>query len=217
MKKERIIMENYLKIGEAAEYLNVTEDALRKWEQKNIIKPYRTAGNQRRYTKEMLDKALVGYDSKNNFPTKLTIGYCRVSSAHQKEDLQRQIDVVQTYCENQGKPFKIIQDVGSGLNYERKGFLNLIHMICQKQCDEIIVNYQDRLARFGFELIKTICDENQVKLTVINQTQVEDPNQELVDDVLSIITVFSAKLYGKQSHHNEKIIKTNKKLFTQNN
>lgn len=217
MKKESIIMENYLKIGEAAEYLNVTEDALRKWEQKNLIKPYRTVGNQRRYTKKMLDQALVGYNSKNDLPTKLTIGYCRVSSAHQKEDLQRQIAIVQTYCEKQGKPFKIIQDVGSGLNYEREGFLKLIHMICQKQCDEIIVNYQDRLARFGFELIKTICDENQVKLTVINQTQVEDPNQELVDDVLSIITVFSAKLYGKRSHRNEKVIKTNKELFTQNN
>ena len=96
----------------------------------------------------------------------------------------------------------------------QKGFLKLIHLICSKQCNEIVVNYQDRLARFGFDLIQTICEENQVKLTVINQTQTEDPNQELVDDVLSIITVFYAKLYGKRSHKNEKVIKANKELFS---
>ena len=113
--------------------------------------------------------------------------------------------------------FKIITDIGSGLNYKRKGFNELIHLICNKQCSQVVVNYQDRLARFGFELIQAICQENNIGLIVLNQTQAEDPNQELVQDVLSVITVFSAKLYGKRSHKNAKIIKENTELFTENN
>ncbi|MCT3507986.1 IS607 family transposase, partial [Lactobacillus delbrueckii] len=151
---------------------------------------------QRRYTKEMLDELLQG-NMKAAKPKKLlTIGYCRFFSGHQKEDLQRQKDVVSRYCEVNGYQFKIIQDVGSGLNYKKKSLTELINMICKKQCERVVVNYQDRLVRFGFEMIETICQANDVELVVINQTDNVDPNSELVEDVLSIITVFSAKLYG---------------------
>ena len=102
---------------------------------------------------------------------------------------------------------------GSGLNYNKKGLKELIHLICTEQCSQVVVNYQDRLVRFGFELIEEICQENDVELTVINQTKAESSNEELAEDVLSVITVYSAKLYGKRSHHNEKIIKTNQELF----
>ena len=88
-------------------------------------------------------------------------------------------------------------------------------MICKKQCERVVVNYQDRLARFGFEMIETICQANDVELVVINQTDNVDPNSELVEDVLSIITVFSAKLYGKRSHQNAIVIQESKKLFSQ--
>lgn len=206
-------MTQYYSIKQASKYLHVVPSTLRRWEDEGKIKPFRTSGNQRRYTQNMLDAVLQGTQVKeNNY--KLVIGYCRVSSSHQKTDLTRQQRVVTTYCEAQGKPFKIISDVGSGLNYKRKGFNELIHYICQRQCDTIVVNYQDRLVRFGFDLIKTICQENQVNLVVINQTTANDPDQELVQDVLSVITVFSAKLYGKQSHKNEKIIKESKEMFT---
>lgn len=210
-----IFMTEWLTIQEAANYAHVTEQTLRNWEKRNAIKPGRTTGNHRRYTKEMIDEALEGI---KKVPTnnKITIGYCRVSSNHQKDDLQRQIKVVQTYCEQNGYVFKILTDIGSGLNYQRPNFKELIHLICTRQCDRLIVNYQDRLARFGFDLIKTICNENDVELVIINQTQPDDPNQELVQDVLSIITVFSAKLYGKRSHYNAKVIKENKELFKQN-
>mgnify|MGYP001853643558 CR=1 FL=1 len=201
-----------MSIKKAAEYLGASEYTLRDWERKGKIKPTRTLGNQRRYTKEMLDEMLT---NTKRVKSKLIIGYCRVSSSHQQKDLARQVEVVQAYCEKQGQPFKIIKDIGSGLNYKRKGFLELIHLICTKQCNEIVVNYQDRLARFGFDLIQAITDENQVKLTVINQTEQNDPNQELVEDVLTVITVFSAKLYGKRSHKNAKIVKENQELFSQ--
>jgi predicted site-specific integrase-resolvase len=122
---------------------------------------------------------------------------------------------VSRYCEVNGYQFKIIQDVGSGLNYKKKGLTELINMICKKQCERVVVNYQDRLVRFGFEMIETICQANDVELVVINQTDNVDPNSELVEDVLSIITVFSAKLYGKRSHQNAIVIQESKKLFSQ--
>lgn len=206
----------YLTISQAAQYLNTTPNTLRVWEREGKIKPSRTAGNQRRYTQEMLDATLGGKKPASSNPAKLIIGYCRVSSSHQKEDLKRQEAVVTNFCEMQGKPFKIISDIGSGLNYDKKSLKELIHLICSQQCSQVVVNYQDRLVRFGFELIKDICQEHGVELTVINQTKAESSNQELVKDVLSIITVYSAKLYGKRSHHNEKIIKTNQELFKDN-
>lgn len=204
----------YMAISQAAEYLHVGVSTLRRWEREGKIKPYRTEGNERRYTKEMLDNVLVGKRPVSKRNTELVIGYCRVSSSHQKEDLERQKTVVQAYCERQGAPFRIISDVGSGLNYQKKGLQKLIHLICTNQCSEIVVNYKDRLVRFGFELIKEMCKEHDVKITVINQTEDEEPNEELVDDVLSVITVFSAKLYGKRSHKNEKIVKESKNLFS---
>ena len=205
----------YYSIQGAADYLHTSISTLRRWEREGKIKPYRTAGNHRRYDKKMLDSVLDGVPVKDPVH-KIVIGYCRVSTGHQKKDLERQKKVVQTYCENQGKPFKIITDIGSGLNYNRKGFNQLIHLICQRQCSQIVVNYQDRIVRFGFELIQTICKENNVELVVLNQTEKDDPNQELVQDVLSVITVFSAKLYGKRSHRNAKIVDENKRLFTEN-
>ena len=208
-------MSEYMSISKAAEYLNVAKSTLRNWEAEGLITPLRTASNQRRYTKEMLDEVLQG-NMKVAKPKKLlTIGYCRVSSSHQKEDLQRQKDVVSRYCEVNGYQFKIIQDVGSGLNYKKKGLTELINMICKKQCERVVVNYQDRLVRFGFEMIETIRQANDVELVVINQTDNVDPNSELVEDVLSIITVFSAKRYGKRSHQNARVIQESKKLFSQ--
>lgn len=204
----------YLTISQAAEYLNTTPNTLRVWEREGKIKPTRTAGNQRRYTVEMLDATLAGKKPTSlASPAKLILGYCRVSSSHRKDDLKRQEAVVTHFCEMQGKSFKIISDIGSGLNYNKKGLKELIHLICTEQCSQVVVNYRDRLVRFGFDLIKDICQEHDVKLTVINQTKAECSNEELVKDVLSVITAYSAKLYGKRSHHNEKIIKTNRELF----
>lgn len=209
-------MEEYFTISQAAQYLNVAKITLRRWEEEGKIKPLRTSGNQRRYTQAMLDSVLNGNGMAKQKNQLLVIGYCRVSSGRQKDDLARQKKIVQTYLENQGQPFEIISDIGSGLNYKKKGLAKLIHFICTKQCDKIVVNYQDRLVRFGFDLIEDICRENNVEIIVINQTKDIDDNQELVDDVLSVITVFSAKLYGKRSHKNAKIVSTNKDLFTEN-
>ena len=209
------IKQKYLSISEAAKYLHVSTSTLRRWETEGTITPFRTVGKARRYTKSMLDQ-LVGVSNiqttKHNH--RLAIGYCRVSSSSQKEDLKRQVEVVTNYCEKQGYQFKIIQDIGSGVNYTKGGLRELIHLISTQQCDRIVLNYKDRLVRWGFELIAEFCKENHVQIEIINQsTSDKSDNQELAEDIITIITVFSARMYGKRSHKNKQIIQQSKEMW----
>ena len=200
-----------MNIREASEYLHVSQGTLRRWEREGLLKPARTDGGHRRYSEQDL---LMILSKKNMISTenRYTIGYCRVSTSTQKDDLQRQIDCVSSYCAAKGYQFKIITDIGSGLNYKKTGLNKLIELICTSQIDRIVLNYKDRLVRNGFELIEKICKMHNVEIEIINLS--EDNNQsELVEDVLAIITVYSAKLYGSRSHKNKVINETNKQLF----
>ena len=199
-----------LKIQDASDFLGVTAETLRRWEREGKIKSYRTEGNHRRYNKTDLIK--LKSSTKSN--DKITIGYCRVSSSDQKEDLKRQIDNVSTFCIAKGYTFKIISDLGSGLNYNKKGLKELIELICSNSIDRIVLNYKDRLVRFGFEIIEQLCLIYNVEIEIINYTEDKTYEEELVEDVLSIITVFSSKLYGSRSHKSKKIISTNKELLS---
>ena len=133
------------------------------------------------------------------------ICYARVSSSDQKEDLERQAIVLEEYCKSNNYKFETIKDLGSGLNYKKKGLLNLINKIINKEIDKIIITYKDRLIRFGYELIEHLCKKNNVEIIVLNNDE-KDKNQELVEDMLSIITVFSSRLYGSRSKKSKKII-----------
>jgi predicted site-specific integrase-resolvase len=135
-----------------------------------------------------------------------------VSTAAQKDDLDRQVKTVSNYCAAKGYQFKIIADIGSGLNYNKPGLRELVTLICTNQITHVVLNYKDRLARNGFELIEQMCQMHNVQIEIINLN--ENTNEaELVEDVLAIITVYSAKLYGSRSHKNKKIVETNKTLF----
>ena len=199
-----------LNIKEASEYLNVSKLTLRNWEKNGLIKPFKTTGKHRRYLTEDLDN-LIGKTKK--IQEKQIICYCRVSTSEQKYDLERQIQNVSTFCISKGYTFRVISDIGSGLNYNKKGFKELIKLIINKEISKIVVNYKDRLIRFGIEIIEQLCELNDVELVVINNTETKSYEEELVDDVLSIITVFSSKLYGSRSHKAKKIVDDNKKEF----
>lgn len=200
-----------MNIKEASEYLHVAQGTLRRWESEGLITPTRTTGGHRRYSEQDLLEILSKKNMVNS-SDRYTIGYCRVSTYPQKDDLQRQIDCVSNYCIAKGYQFKIITDIGSGLNYKKPGLNKLLELICTGQIDRIVLNYKDRLVRNGFELIEKICKMHNVSIEIINLT--EDNNQnELVEDVLAIITVYSAKLYGSRSHKNKIITDTNKQLF----
>ena len=198
-----------LSIKEASEFLGISIDTLRRWERVGKITSMRTEGGHRRYDKKELIKFKMGDSCKE----RITIAYCRVSSSDQKEDLQRQIEYVSQYCIANGYQFRVISDLGSGLNYKKKGLQELIELICSSSVERIVVNYKDRLIRFGFEMIEHLCSIYNVKIEIINLTEDKTYEEELVEDVLSVITVFSAKLYGARSHKSKKMIATNQALL----
>jgi excisionase family DNA binding protein len=197
-------------IKKASVMLSVSKETLRRWEKEGRITCLRTEGGHRRYDVDKLREIL---NESNVLSNKLVIGYCRVSSKKQEGDLERQIKTVEDYCSSRGYQFKIISDIGSGLNYKKKGLAELITLIQTKEISKIVVNYKDRLIRFGFEMIEHLCKLNHVDIEIINHTEDKTYNEELVDDVLSIITVYSAKLYGQRSHKQLKIDEESKKMF----
>lgn len=192
-------MNDFYTIHTFSKMLGVTPQTLRNWDKSGKLKPHHTSGNgYRYYSKEQF----LSLDSDKN---KIVIGYCRVSSQKQKDDLQRQVESIKQYLTAQGKPFRIITDVGSGINYNKKGLLELLELIQNHKTDKIVVLYKDRLLRFGFELIETIAKMNDCVIEIVDNTP-KTEEQELVEDLVQIITVFSCKLQGKRAKKVKKMI-----------
>ena len=134
------------------------------------------------------------------------IGYCRVSSNKQKDDLERQVENMKLQLTAQGKPFEIISDIGSGINYKKKGLKELLKLITQNKVDKVVVLYKDRLLRFGFELVEYMASLYNCEIEIIDNTE-KSEQQELVEDLVQIITVFSCKLQGKRANKARKLVK----------
>jgi excisionase family DNA binding protein len=183
---------------QAAELLGVTVKTLHRWEADGKIKSTRTVGGHRRYN--IAD--LIG----NKTGSELTVGYARVSSHDQKDDLTRQVLVLESYCAKHGWEFEIIQDLGSGMNYKKKGLIRLIKLITTYQVQRLVLTHKDRLLRFGSDLIFTLCESFGTEVIIINRSDDSTFEEDLAADVLEIITVFSARLYGSRSHKNKQIV-----------
>ena len=189
-------------IGKAAKELGVSRDTLRRWEKSGKITVERTVKGHRRYNLARL----LGFSSKKSPSEKKTIVYARVSSHDQKEDLARQIQVLESYCAANGWTYEIIEDLGSGLNYNKRGLENLIRSICLGEAERLVLTHKDRLLRFGAELIFSLCEHFGIEVVIINKTDTATFEDDLVQDVLEIITVFSARLYGARSRKNKKLL-----------
>ena len=187
-----------LSIKEASELLGVTPKTLRLWEKLGKIRSVRTEGGHRRYV--VAD--LLG----NKTDASLTVAYARVSSADQKNDLERQKLLLESYCASKGYNFEILSDLGSGLNYRKKGLIKLIKLICSYQVERLVITHKDRLLRFGSEIIFTLCEIFACEVIIINKSEESSFEEDLAHDVLEIITVFSARLYGSRSHKNKKLV-----------
>lgn len=195
-------MDKLITIHEAAEILGVSNTTLRRWEASGKLVPERTAGNQRRYRLSQINPALV----RNIEVDRKTVAYARVSSHDQKADLERQKQVLELYCATQGWTFDLISDLGSGMNYHKKGLKQLLNRILDGDVSRLVVTHKDRLLRFGAELVFAICEAKQVEVVILNRGEDTSFEEDLAKDVLEIITVFSARLYGSRSHKNQKII-----------
>lgn len=193
----------YYSIGQFAKLLNVTAQTLRNWDKSDRLKPHHLADSGHRYySQEQLNK-LLGQSVKE--PHKKIIGYCRVSSPKQKDDLVRQVDNVKSYMLAKGYQFEIITDIGSGINYKNKGLNQLIDSVTSNEVEKIVVLYKDRLVRFGFELIDNLCSKYDTTIEIIDSTE-KTEDQELVEDLIQIVTVFSCRLQGKRAHKAKKMI-----------
>ena len=192
-------------IGKFAKKLGITVHTLRVWDKENKLKPeYVSNGGHRYYSEEQLKELIPKLDNKKE--NRINIGYVRVSAKHQKDDLQRQYQIMELFLAQKGKSFKIISDIGSGINYKKKGLNELLTLISTNQVDTLYIVHKDRLIRFGYELIEKICEIHNVKIEIINQSELKTDEQEMIDDILNIIHVFSCKMNGKRSHINKKIM-----------
>ena len=195
----------YYSIGEFANKIGKTVQTLRNWDKNGTLKPsHITSGGTRYYSQEQLNHFL-GLKSKTKIDKKI-IGYCRVNSHKQKDDLERQIENVRTYMYAKGYQFEIISDIGSGINYNKKGLNKLIDMITNSEVDKIVVLYKDRLIRFGYELIENLCEKYGTTIEIIDNTE-KPEEQELVEDLIQIVTIFSCRLQGKRANKAKKMIK----------
>jgi excisionase family DNA binding protein len=193
-------------ISEAARILGVSIATLRRWDKEGKLKAHRTPAGHRRYDLAQL-KRLAIHRLPEPESARITVGYARVSSNDQKADLNRQAILLSEFCTSNGWEHEIIRDLGSGLNYRKQGLRGLIKRICSGEVRRLVLTHKDRLLRFGSELVFALCEEFGTEVVIINPTDQElSLEEELAQDVLEIITVFSARLYGSRSDKNRKLM-----------
>lgn len=204
---------NCVSIGKAANILGVSIPTLRNWDKAGKLTPsFITSGGTRMYDLATLN-LIKG--KKSIVPDRYTLAYARVSTQSQKKELETQKELLTLYCSKQGYRYKLLSDIGSGLNYAKAGLNELIELICSDQVERLVLVHKDRLLRFGSEIIFKLCNIHNVEVEIINVGEELNPNEELTKDVLDIITVFSARLYGKRSHKSLKIIDDLKKNLSE--
>jgi predicted site-specific integrase-resolvase len=187
----------HISIGQAAKILGVSVVTLRRWEKLgHLVSSFRTFGKHRRYDIYALYQRL----NKNK---RINICYARVSSHDQKKDIVTQSDFLLAHCKlNRIDDVELIKDLGSGLNFKKKGLKRLISLIINAKVDTVYLTHKDRLLRFGSELVINIAKEFGTKIEILNN-KVQSFEEQLASDVLEIITVCSARLYGSRSHKNK--------------
>jgi len=183
---------------QAAQHFNVSISTLKRWEEDGAIETSRVGnrpGSHRRY------KVQLSSPSARESKQQQCICYARVSSSAQKEDLERQVNSLRL----QYPTHRIIQDIGSGLNFKRKGLLAILDIAVHGGVQELVVTHKDRLCRFGFELFEHIVrSASNGKIVVLNSDPQTSPTEELAEDVLSILTVFTSRLHGRRGGRHNK-------------
>lgn len=194
----------YYSIHEFSKLIGRTPQTLRNWDKSTKLIPSHTGSNgYRYYSHDQLKKVLNLED--DSIKDKITIGYCRVSSNKQKDDLERQMQNMKKYLDSLNKSYEIITDIGSGINYNKKGLRDLLKKINNREVDKIVVLYKDRLLRFGFELVEYMANLNGCEIEILDSTE-KTQQEELVEDLIQIIAVFSCKLQGRRANRTRKMI-----------
>ncbi|MEX6777997.1 IS607 family transposase [Limnospira fusiformis KN01] len=181
-------MARYVKPKEAAQILGVHERTLRRWDENGSIETIRTPAGQRRYNVE-------SYTAKSGSDKRKVVIYARVSSRAQQSDLNRQVATLS----NLYPEAEVVSEIGGGLNFKRKKMLALLGQVLSGDVRMVVVAHKDRLARFGWDLFRWLCEQNRCELMVLNETSLS-PEREMVEDILAILHCFSSRLYGLRKY-----------------
>lgn len=186
-----------IRLNEMAKRLNVSVKTLQRWDREGILIAKRTPTDRRYYTEDQYLE-YIGSSTKSK---RKTIAYVRVSSTNQKDDLRNQTTFIRNYVNAKGEILDdVIEDIGSGLNYNRKHWNDLLlNQIPKGEIEKIYITYKDRFARFGFDWFERFCNHYNCEIVVINNPDTS-PQKELVDDLISIIHVFSCRIYGLRKY-----------------
>jgi predicted site-specific integrase-resolvase len=188
---------NY-KPKEFAELLNVSVKTLQRWDNEGILTAYRTPTDRRYYTHEQY-LAYTGVISKEKNKGK-TVIYTRVSNKGQKDDLKNQVEFLKQFAHARGIIVdEVIQDIGSGLNYKRKKWNTLIEQSLEGKVKTIMISHKDRFIRFGFDWFRNLLESEGVEFLIVNNDSMS-PEEEMVQDLISIIHVFSCRIYGLRKY-----------------
>ena len=191
--------QEFITIQKATKIYGFSSQILRKWEKAGLIKSQRTPRNTRMYRRCDLESALGITESQELDQTRNII-YCRVSSKKQSDDLKRQSE----YLRSIYPEYDLVEDVGSGIDFSRKGLQAILEYAMQGILGEVVVAHRDRLSRFGFELLEVIISKGGGKITVLENESGKSGEEELAEDLLAIIHVFNCRQMGKRRYGNKK-------------
>lgn len=187
-----------LRLKDASEALGITPGTLRNWTNQGLIQCSRSKTGQRIFSIDDIESATRKIHKKRT----TVICYSRVSSIKQRDDLKRQTEFLQANIPNEYSEsnYLHIEDVGSGINFKRKGLISLLEQVLSRNVSTVIVASKDRLYRFGFELIEWICEFHGTKILVLNQKD-STPESELGEDLMSIVQVYCCRWNGKRRYN----------------
>lgn len=201
-----IDMERLYTMKEASKLLGVHVRTIQRWDKQGKIRCVRTVGGKRRVPESEIKRILGIHEERK------VIGYARVSSRAQKDDLERQVEAIKKYAKEKGWEVEILKDVGSGLKENRKNFQKLLRMVMNREVSKVIVAYPDRLTRFGFKTLEEFFKSYGTEIVVINEGE-KSPKEELIEDLITIISHFAGRLYGKRSHKYRKVVEGARELI----
>ena len=183
-----------------AELLGVSVKTLQRWDRDGILKANRTPTDRRYYTYDQYLQ-FKGIQTENDIRD--TVIYARVSTRNQKDDLQNQVEFLKQFCNAKGIIVnQCVEDFGSGLNYNRKKWNRLLDEVMANKIKTIVISNKDRFIRFGYDWFEKFCGKFNTKIIIVNNETLS-PNEELVQDIISILHVFSCRLYGLRKYKNQ--------------
>jgi len=205
------VAERLLRPKEVCQRLGISYSTLSRWVREGRIRAIRTAGGKYRVPESEVRRIAEGLPVSKEVRAVI---YARVSSSDQRSDLERQIQYLTEYCASKGyRVIDVLSDVASGLKTDRRGLLKLFNYVVNRQVDVVVVTYRDRLTRFGFDYLEYFFEQYGVRVEVVFGEEPKDAHQELVEDLIEIITSFAGKLYGMRSRKKKELVEGFKKLL----